>query len=253
LDRVDLFYHALRIVFDSVLFFAPIQEPQSILDVGTGTGIWAIDVADAHPQAEVIGIDLSPVQPSHVPPNLRFEIADADEPWTFTPRFDLVHSRVMQDFSIKNWPAYLREAFHALKPGGWVEFQEFDYRCQTDDNTAPEKSQLKFWEDEWTRALQMTGLNGYCRPDLLEQQVRDAGFVNVTRRNFKLPIGPWPKDQRLKDAGILGMANLVHGVYGLSVKIFTHLLGYSIEELEVLLAAVRKDVKERKVHRYMPV
>jgi methylase of polypeptide subunit release factors len=33
-----------------------------VLDIGTGTGIWAIDFADEHPEAEVIGTDLSPIQ-----------------------------------------------------------------------------------------------------------------------------------------------------------------------------------------------
>jgi methylase of polypeptide subunit release factors len=53
-----------------------------VLDLGTGSGIWAIEYgkcrttcnhfeaelnmrqADAHPEADVIGVDLSPVQPS---------------------------------------------------------------------------------------------------------------------------------------------------------------------------------------------
>jgi methylase of polypeptide subunit release factors len=34
-----------------------------VLDLGTGSGIWAIEYADAHPEADVIGVDLSPVQP----------------------------------------------------------------------------------------------------------------------------------------------------------------------------------------------
>jgi methylase of polypeptide subunit release factors len=38
---------------------APIgKNPQRILDVGTGTGIWAIDMANRYPSAEVLGIDL---------------------------------------------------------------------------------------------------------------------------------------------------------------------------------------------------
>lgn len=46
------------------LFLAPIQAEQChhVLDVGTGTGIWALDFADAYPNAEVSGVDLSPIQ-----------------------------------------------------------------------------------------------------------------------------------------------------------------------------------------------
>jgi cyclopropane fatty-acyl-phospholipid synthase-like methyltransferase len=48
------------------LYVAPLDETktQRILDIGTGTGIWAIEMADQFPQAEVIGTDLSPIQPS---------------------------------------------------------------------------------------------------------------------------------------------------------------------------------------------
>jgi len=36
--------HAMFVnVCDSKLYFAPIKNPQQILDLGTGTGIWAID------------------------------------------------------------------------------------------------------------------------------------------------------------------------------------------------------------------
>ncbi|KAL9131008.1 MAG: hypothetical protein Q9217_000950 [Psora testacea] len=44
-ERLDLQYHTLRLAFGDKLYFAPIGEkPKAILDVGTGTGIWAIDV-----------------------------------------------------------------------------------------------------------------------------------------------------------------------------------------------------------------
>ena len=56
-------YHAVRLSMGDRLFYAPIEAPSAVLDIGTGTGIWAIDVADAYPAAEVVGTDLSPIQP----------------------------------------------------------------------------------------------------------------------------------------------------------------------------------------------
>ena len=38
------------------VIFAPLQDPQQILDIGTGTGIWAIDAAEAFPTATGMNI-----------------------------------------------------------------------------------------------------------------------------------------------------------------------------------------------------
>ena len=66
LERMDLHYHTLRLVMREQHWICPLKEPTSILDVGAGTGIWAMDVADDYPDAQVIGIDLSPTQPTNV-------------------------------------------------------------------------------------------------------------------------------------------------------------------------------------------
>lgn len=57
-DRLDLHHELLRQLLDGKLHFAPVEEPENILDVGTGTGIWAIEAADQYPKAEVVGTDL---------------------------------------------------------------------------------------------------------------------------------------------------------------------------------------------------
>ena len=62
--------------------------------MGTGTGAWVIEVADEHPEARVIGLDLSPIQASFVPPNAEFIVADISEDLDFASGgTDLVHSR----------------------------------------------------------------------------------------------------------------------------------------------------------------
>jgi SAM-dependent methyltransferase len=99
-----------NLILDGRLYLAPIGEnPQRVLDVGTGTGIWAIDFADQHPSAQVIGTDLSPVQPTEVPPNLHFEVDDCTLEWLYTKEsFDFIHARVLCG-CIADWPAFYKE------------------------------------------------------------------------------------------------------------------------------------------------
>ena len=64
------------------------------MDVGTGSGLWVIEVADQFPDTHVYGIDLSPIQPTYIPPNAEFKVADLTEGLPFDDgSTDLVNSR----------------------------------------------------------------------------------------------------------------------------------------------------------------
>jgi ubiquinone/menaquinone biosynthesis C-methylase UbiE len=57
-DRLDMHHEIMSGIMGGKIYMAPLEHPARILDIGTGTGIWAIDMADRFPDAEVIGTDL---------------------------------------------------------------------------------------------------------------------------------------------------------------------------------------------------
>ncbi|KAK1540916.1 methyltransferase domain-containing protein [Colletotrichum paranaense] len=79
-DRLGTAHTVMVKTIGNTLFLAPFDEIKThrILDIGTGTG--ATEMGDFFPNAEVTGIDLSPIQPSWVPPNVNFEVDDVESP-----------------------------------------------------------------------------------------------------------------------------------------------------------------------------
>jgi len=75
----------------------------------------------------------------------------------------------------------------------------------------------------------------------------------VTIREYKMPVGPWPKDKRLREAGVLNFVGMSDGLTGLSLRVFTKILGWSVEEMEVLLMQVRAEWKKKYIHSYLPI
>jgi hypothetical protein len=67
-------------------------------------------VGDAIPSAKITGIDLSPIQPVWLPPNVEFIVDDIEDEWTDASDFDYVHSRVV--FAcLRNPPKVIDTAF----------------------------------------------------------------------------------------------------------------------------------------------
>lgn len=110
-DRMDMQHHTLQMILKS-LSFCPLKDPQRVLDLGCGTGLWCMEYAEENPQAEVYGVDLSPIQPTWVLPNVRFQIDDIEDSWTWPEDyFDLINSRLMLAGSIANFQRYFEQAF----------------------------------------------------------------------------------------------------------------------------------------------
>jgi SAM-dependent methyltransferase len=249
-DRLDMQFWAIHDAFGNKYFFAPISEhPQNIIDIGTGTGIWAIDMADLYPSARVTGTDLSPIQPNWVPPNAMFELHDCTEyPWDFTKKFDFIHTQLLNAFAIRDWDAFYQECFNNLQPGGWVESHEFDLMVRTDDNSLPKDSAIVKWLLQWD-----SGAGGGFRLDgrKLATAMEKAGFVTVVVKEFKLPIGVWDKEHLY--GGVLNLTAMTEHIEGLSTRIYLEKLGMTAEQMRAQTGPVVKEWRTQSVHTYWPM
>ncbi|KAG9680604.1 S-adenosyl-L-methionine-dependent methyltransferase, partial [Aureobasidium melanogenum] len=203
-DRLDLQHHMCNLTYRR-LHLAPLEKPRHALDIGTGTGIWAMDFADQYPECQVIGIDLSPSQPTFVPPNLKYIIDDAEELWVSV-------DNTLDGTSLEKWGILMCEAARKLGRPMGTEVSE-KYR-------------------KWMEA---------------------AGFVNIEEQHFMWPSNAWPKDKYMKELGNWNMINILEGLEGFCLALMTRGLGWTKEEVDVFVAKVSADVKNRGIHAYYPM
>jgi SAM-dependent methyltransferase len=181
-DRLDLHHHIFRLMLGGRLYRAPInpENTQQVLDYGTGTGIWAMNFADEHPNAMVIGTDLSPIQPDWTPTNCKFYVDDVESDWVFGAgeEFDLIHGRSMCG-SISDFDALYRNCYEHLRPGGWVELQEYEaWIWQIDDSEGKGIPNITKWLVFIDEASTKIGKRINVATEQ-KQRLINAGFTDV--------------------------------------------------------------------------
>ncbi|EXJ76158.1 uncharacterized protein A1O5_00666 [Cladophialophora psammophila CBS 110553] len=219
-----------------------------VLDVGTGTGIWSIEYVD---REKVLGVDVSPVQPDYVPPNVRFEVMDVGQPWAFHYSFDFIFSRFMTG-AIADWRQFIQQCYENLAPGGMLEVQDISFHLQCDDGTLPEDSALARWAAYMLEASKQLG----CPLDSVESVKRimiETGFVDVVQKPYCWPMSPWVKEEKLRKIGLWTYHNFSGSLSGISLALFTRGLSWSADELEAFLVDVRKDMRNTGYHAFWPV
>ncbi|OHE96998.1 TAM domain methyltransferase [Colletotrichum orchidophilum] len=254
-DRLDFQHDICIYTFDDKLGIAPPCEEGvkvgRVLDVGTGTGSWAMDFGDLHPESDVLGVDLSPVKAEFVPLNVRFEVDDIEEEWTYSKPFEYIHSRFLTA-SIEDWEQYIRRCYNNLVPGGYLELQEADLMPKSDDNTLPEDAAIIRYVNMLNEASERTGRE-FIEPTSLKAKMIEAGFVDVELRMYKWPHNEWPKEDRYRNLGYWTKENFGTALEALCMAPFTRVLGWTRNEVNVLLIDVRKDLRNMKYHAYCPV
>ncbi|KAJ4409040.1 hypothetical protein N0V91_002855 [Didymella pomorum] len=257
LDRNDLQHHKYFLLLKERLFVAPIPPSTltsgntRILDLGTGTGIWAMDMADAYPSASILGVDIAATQPPFVPPNCTFEIDDVEEDWPYRrAEFDFVHGRDLMT-AVRDWPRLIAQAFTHLKPGGWIQLCSTIPGALSDDNTIPADSGYVESGRLYFDIAERMGAP-LDAPKAWAKQMKDAGFENVRDEVYKLPMGAWARSKRLRTVGKMEQIMILDGGFeAYMLRGYTQVLSGRAEDLTAILERAKREVRDPSVHTYV--
>ncbi|KAL0466369.1 S-adenosyl-L-methionine-dependent methyltransferase [Neurospora intermedia] len=252
-EAMEILHHALMVQTDGKLYLAPLEKKKikKVLDIATGSGLWSIDFADEFPNAEVIGTDVSPIQPSWVPPNVQFELDDCNQEWTWGENtFDFVNMRFLTGI-VDDWYALLRNAYRVCKPGGWVESSGTSVKFLSRDGTVKDGSAM----DQWGKVFREGGYKfgrtfAVYEEDLQRKGMEAAGFVDIQFQDIEIPMGVWHPDKKAAERGLWWKLAVESDIDGYINYIWNAVLGWTPEEAKVFARHVKKEWNDSNIHSY---
>lgn len=130
--------------------------------------------------------------------------------------------------------------------------QELAFPVLCDDDSLSKDSALLQWSTLILEASTRIG-QALDNPTNYATWMQEAGFTNVQTVQYRWPLNSWPKKTADKELGLWVMVNLLDGLHGFTMALFTRILGWTVEQVERLLVDVRKDVQNKRIHAYWVV
>lgn len=228
-------------------------------------------VGEKFPSSTVIGVDLSPIQPVWIPPNVEFIVDDIEDEWVYPDDFDYVHLRFI-GMSIQDNPKLQQRIFqsvsqplvpfepspgsHAccrnLKPGGWIEYHEIFPAPGCDDNTMPSDYALTTFYALCTEAFKKVYGFELDFVRHLPEDLQKQGFVNVQRKVFHIPIGDWARDQNMRTIGNYFCEAFMNFAMAMAARPLVE-FGLEKSDIQDLVNSVRDSLRSRGIHAYVPL
>ena len=183
-----------------------------IVDVASGTGIWAREMAARYPSARVIGIDKD--IPVDAPRSL-IGLADHRGDYHFIQAnildrqglpfanggFDFTHMRAtLLGIPTAQWPQVLRELIRITRQGGWIELVEGGPIL----SPGPIASAIQGWVDQLTApyidSRQAANIGTFLRDALV---AADKTPSTLTSLIYEAPLGEWGSDQQRRAGALM--------------------------------------------------
>ncbi|KAF0449615.1 S-adenosyl-L-methionine-dependent methyltransferase [Gigaspora margarita] len=247
-DRLHIQHFLIRYIWQSN-FSAPVEHILSkpgakILDIGCGAASWSFDIATTYPLCNVIGLDISPYQPTQIKPrNFEFIKANALEGLPFADNtFDFVFQRfVLVGFTIKKWPYVINEIVRVLKPGGYVELCE---PSNLFDGGPATQRLLNYGEAELIKT-QGGDIDVYQK---LEKYLQDQEQLENIKKEMKQSY--FGKKHNNLEFSKANTGNVINGLVSLK-PVLTKTLQVSDEEYDELVKTCEKELLDLDIYFYM--
>jgi SAM-dependent methyltransferase len=222
--RLEIQHGLFGLCLDGKLTFTTLPDPDtldhplSILDIGAGTGIWATEMGERYPTARIRGIDVSStLLPTVVPPNVVFEIADANEPWGAIDgggdesilNLDFVHVRNIVGGGVRDLKRLFHQAFEHLRPGGQIEVSEVRNRwflfedSELDGHDKEEADSLEACQELVANFAWMAEKVGVDFDPITSVRalLEEVGFERAVEMSDLVPFAPAGVDERMRHKG----------------------------------------------------
>jgi SAM-dependent methyltransferase len=245
-DRLDFMHELANLILFGRLYAAPLESLRHVLDIGTGTGIWALEFAEQNPESHVIGTDLSMIQPAPRTNNVEFVLENSEtQDWVFPHNFDYVHLRAMAP-CFGDLRTVIQKSWDNMEPGGWIEFLDGYWDPGCIDDTL-EGTAIQHFFRVVIGASQLQGRD-MLKAARYKGYLEDAGFVNITETRVPIPGTPWTQDKRSNEMGMY-LGRLLMTTVDSYQKIL-QLAGMKPEEIDALLTQVKYELRDLSIHWY---
>ncbi|KAH0586578.1 hypothetical protein H2248_007803 [Termitomyces sp. 'cryptogamus'] len=208
-------------------------EPNRILEIGCGSGAWAIQAAQTYPKSSVIAIDISPLPSRALPPNTQFlqlNVTDTALPFE-QESFDIIHARFFF-LHLRNWKTILTHIISYLKPRGWLWIEETDIYFR-DDGPHGLGPFCKKFNDIYLSYMSSRNVDPLAGSSLSSVLQDTNSFSQVNCISIKCPFNGNDTDPRIQLMGRVWYSSLQRVVKGLDPKLIEACL--SPEVMEVVI------------------
>ncbi|KAI0644446.1 S-adenosyl-L-methionine-dependent methyltransferase [Trametes meyenii] len=191
------------------LYYGPIHsrlimgKSIRVLDVGTGTGDWIIELAQEYRNAMFIGMDIVPVCTRYQPPNVSFQIQDFREGLSYQSRsMDIVHARFISS-GLLHYDSFVGEVARVLDNQGLFSTVEWTRSLCMADGTdaelhAPHASAFLRAVRE---ALEEGRSIGSVSSRIPFTLLNSGFFGSIVAIASYVPVGSWSECPRLRFIG----------------------------------------------------